>query len=214
MSEREQKLRELITKLEKQGCYCDVRAGWSCPMHGYLREVEALLVKPQPAPKAMSTWGASEHITVLPEEQLQPASPSLSADWPECEEFYNLMQAYRHEPVGHVVTIKQNYEAVKSWLRDRLGAAKPAAVQEPCKNCGFDEFVHQVPCVTWEQREAEIRDRVLGRVIEMLLPYEEEGKPCQATLCATCTIARVRALKSQVSVTERREPTQGASHDK
>lgn len=43
MSEREEKLRELIAKLEKQGCYCDVRAGWSCPMHGYLREVEALM---------------------------------------------------------------------------------------------------------------------------------------------------------------------------
>ena len=44
----------------------------------------------------------------------------LPADWPECEEFYNLMQNYRHAaslPQGDVV---RSYEAVKQWLRKEV----------------------------------------------------------------------------------------------
>ena len=46
--------------------------------------------------------------------------------WPECEEFYNLMQAYRHVNqhgvyLGEAETIKQ-YEAVKAWLRKERNA--------------------------------------------------------------------------------------------
>ena len=40
--------------------------------------------------------------------------------WPECEEFYNLMQHYRHVSqkvyVGEEEIVK-SYEAVKKWLR-------------------------------------------------------------------------------------------------
>lgn len=39
-------------------------------------------------------------------------------DWPECEEFYNLMQYYRHFPLElGPVGAKDAYEAVKDWLR-------------------------------------------------------------------------------------------------
>ena len=39
-------------------------------------------------------------------------------EWPECEEFYNLMQAYRWaRPFDTLGTIAA-YEAVKQWVRD------------------------------------------------------------------------------------------------
>ncbi len=38
-------------------------------------------------------------------------------DWPECEEFYNLMQAYRHTPFEHQKEVVAAYEAVKDWIR-------------------------------------------------------------------------------------------------
>ncbi len=38
-------------------------------------------------------------------------------DWPECEEFYNLMQAYRHIPFEHQKEVVAAYEAVKDWIR-------------------------------------------------------------------------------------------------
>lgn len=62
-----------------------------------------------------------------------PPAPSDSerVDWPECEEFYNLMQAYRHTPVVHIAAVKQNYEAVKTWLRRALSSEQaPPSEQE------------------------------------------------------------------------------------
>lgn len=40
----------------------------------------------------------------------------MSESWPECEEFYNLMQAYRHAPVVDQAATVEAYEAVKRWL--------------------------------------------------------------------------------------------------
>ena len=44
----------------------------------------------------------------------------LDNDWPECEEFYNLMQAYRHTPITEQRLTVENYEAVKEWLRNQV----------------------------------------------------------------------------------------------
>jgi len=38
-------------------------------------------------------------------------------DWPECEEFYDLMQAYRHAPVSDHGRTIHCYWAVKEWIR-------------------------------------------------------------------------------------------------
>ena len=41
--------------------------------------------------------------------------------WPECRDFYELMQAYRHVNQTSYVGEEQtaiNYERVKKWLRD------------------------------------------------------------------------------------------------
>ena len=39
------------------------------------------------------------------------------SDWPESEEFYNLMQAYRHAPMEDQKSVVEAYEAVKEYLR-------------------------------------------------------------------------------------------------
>lgn len=41
----------------------------------------------------------------------------MNDEWPECEEFYNLMQAYRHTPLVCDREVLENYKAVKAWLR-------------------------------------------------------------------------------------------------
>jgi hypothetical protein len=46
-----------------------------------------------------------------------PASVGRGNDWPECEDFYNLMQVYRHTPLWDVRAVKEAYEKVKEWLR-------------------------------------------------------------------------------------------------
>lgn len=38
-------------------------------------------------------------------------------DWPESEEFYNLMQAYRHAPMEDQQAVVDAYRAVKDYLR-------------------------------------------------------------------------------------------------
>ena len=38
-------------------------------------------------------------------------------NWPENEEFYNLMQAYRHAPMEDQKAVVDAYEAVKEYLR-------------------------------------------------------------------------------------------------
>jgi hypothetical protein len=52
-------------------------------------------------------------------EQERAAGPG----WPECKDFYDLMQAYRHWPLVDQKGTIERYEAVKSWLRDER---KPA----------------------------------------------------------------------------------------
>jgi hypothetical protein len=38
-------------------------------------------------------------------------------EWPECEEFYNLMQQYRQTPHTDQEGVVAAYEAVKVWIR-------------------------------------------------------------------------------------------------
>lgn len=45
---------------------------------------------------------------------------ALSEDWPECEDFYNLMQLYRHSPVVRQGAVIEAYKEVKSWLREQV----------------------------------------------------------------------------------------------
>ncbi|KKK59303.1 hypothetical protein LCGC14_3035720 [marine sediment metagenome] len=44
----------------------------------------------------------------------------LPDDWPECEEFYNLMQHYRHMPIERQTEVVEAYEAIKQWLRKEV----------------------------------------------------------------------------------------------
>ena len=49
--------------------------------------------------------------------------------WPECEEFFNLCQHYRHAPIDDIEEVVANYEALKAWIREhaipRDGAEVP-----------------------------------------------------------------------------------------
>jgi hypothetical protein len=45
------------------------------------------------------------------------ATKKEMSDWPESEEFYNLMQAYRHAPMEDQKAVVDAYEAVKEYLR-------------------------------------------------------------------------------------------------
>ena len=44
----------------------------------------------------------------------------LPDDWPECEEFYDLMQSYRHASLLSQDGVVRAYEAVKQWLRKEV----------------------------------------------------------------------------------------------
>lgn len=59
------------------------------------------------------------------------AAQSMSApDWPECEEFYNLMQYYRHTPVTNPIEVHERYEDVKRWLREYASSSNAALFAE------------------------------------------------------------------------------------
>ena len=58
--------------------------------------------------------------------------------WPECEEFYNLMQQYRYTPIENPIAVKQAYEEVKSWLRQKQ-AALSTPVWEDGRKAGLHE---------------------------------------------------------------------------
>ena len=45
------------------------------------------------------------------------ATVKAMTDWPESEEFYNLMQAYRHAPMEDQKAVVAAYKAVKEHLR-------------------------------------------------------------------------------------------------
>lgn len=49
--------------------------------------------------------------------------------WPECREFYELMQAYRHASLWDQAETVEKYEAVKEWLRAEI-ERKDAAIAE------------------------------------------------------------------------------------
>jgi predicted RNA polymerase sigma factor len=55
-------------------------------------------------------------------EEKQTTSEPTKEDWPECEEFYNLMQNYRHMPVVEIPSVVRAYEDVKKWLRQEVQA--------------------------------------------------------------------------------------------
>jgi hypothetical protein len=73
----------------------------------------------------------------------------MSAQWPECEEFYNLMQQYRHTAVDDFGGTISAYEAVKQWLRSstelkdvtRIGKALPADAFRPYTEMSVRQYV-------------------------------------------------------------------------
>jgi predicted nucleotide-binding protein (sugar kinase/HSP70/actin superfamily) len=50
-------------------------------------------------------------------EDWVPLYTPPDVDWPESEEFYNLMQAYRHTRMEDQKAVVDAYEAVKEYLR-------------------------------------------------------------------------------------------------
>ena len=48
---------------------------------------------------------------------LQKARNEELSDWPESEEFFNLMQAYRNAPMEDQKAVVEAYETVKEYLR-------------------------------------------------------------------------------------------------
>lgn len=74
---------------------------------------------------------ATSDKTLCTGDVMQAApSDSERAEWPECEEFYELMQTYRHESFMNVLAVRQNYEAVKNWLRRELADAVREALEQ------------------------------------------------------------------------------------
>jgi len=59
-------------------------------------------------------------------------------DWPECEEFYNLMQAYRHAPISDQGLTISSYEAVKEWIRENANSKAPI-----CEHCDHPVSLHE-----------------------------------------------------------------------
>lgn len=83
----------------------------------------------------LDTSKAEALLAAQPQETAPaaPATATLSEDWPECEEFYNLMQLYRHSPILKQGTVVEAYKEVKSWLRAQVNAllrqAAPASAE-------------------------------------------------------------------------------------
>lgn len=50
-------------------------------------------------------------------------------DWPECEEFYNLMQAYRHARVVDQDATIAAYKDVKDWMRAEIERNREAIAE-------------------------------------------------------------------------------------
>ena len=65
--------------------------------------------------------------------------------WPECSEFYNLMQAYRFASVTSPVRVKAAYESVKSWLR--VGHPAP----DPPSDEATAELLRAARSANWQQ---------------------------------------------------------------
>jgi hypothetical protein len=80
----------------------------------------------------------------------------VSEDWPECEEFYNLMQAYRHTPVFDPALVIIHYEKVKEYLRMKVNEMLAAA---PVETVPAHE---RNPASLMERSEPELADRLIS----------------------------------------------------
>lgn len=49
------------------------------------------------------------------------------SEWPECEEFYNLMQTYRHAKLVEPDRTVDAYNAAKKWLVNQLASTRVSA---------------------------------------------------------------------------------------
>src|SRR5690242_6628866 len=49
--------------------------------------------------------------------QKQERLLSETESWPECRDFYELMQRYRHTPITDQKVTIEAYEEIKAWLR-------------------------------------------------------------------------------------------------
>ena len=74
-----------------------------------------------------------ECINSLAKLLAAPAPAELGADWPECKDFFDLMQYYRHAPVTDQTFVVKRYDLVKDWLRSQIAAytqARPVPAGE------------------------------------------------------------------------------------
>lgn len=117
-----------------------------------------------------------------PSTPIVPGTAGLSADWPECKEFYDLMQYYRHAPVIDQPFTVKRYELVKEWLRSQvnalLGAAKPAertvGQNDAAKAQSFPIHVDG-----WTEREAQIRKDALREAFLLRPGLPHDGNSAQ-----------------------------------
>lgn len=42
-SKNMQRIEQLLAEIEEEGCTCDMMLGWSCAIHGLIRELEELI---------------------------------------------------------------------------------------------------------------------------------------------------------------------------
>lgn len=61
--------------------------------------------------------------------------PNKNIDNLEDEEFYNLMQIYRHCPIGNLAGVRESYEDVKKFIREKFASDNDheAWVSNGCK---------------------------------------------------------------------------------
>lgn len=81
-------------------------------------------------------------------EQKAPEELEAIVEWIECEEFYNLMQAYRHSPAVPQDAVLEAYRAVKRYiaeeiLEDRRERTIPSAGGEYICKCGARVTPHR-----------------------------------------------------------------------
>ena len=70
----------------------------------------------------MKLFHADQQITHYENDGLEATPlyaapiPAVPTGWPECEEFYNLMQKYRHAPIADQQGVCDAYQAVIDWV--------------------------------------------------------------------------------------------------
>lgn len=67
----------------------------------------------------------------------------------ECEEFYNLMQNYRHAPIVDVHRVCETYEAVEAFIQSHIEAKERAAWDAAATDDEFEKITFE----TWKESQ-------------------------------------------------------------